>query len=96
MCSYLATAAEEVGADTFFGHQIDFGAEDEDTPVDGEKEIDLNPNEKTKSWKSWTKFRVNAAKMSEILIGRALEPHEKEVFLFPKSCRSMNSFNFCV
>lgn len=80
LCSYLATAAEEVGAELFFGRQLEF--EDEEN-----EEICENPNEKTKSWKSWTKFRVNAAKMCEILMGKPLEPHEKEIFLFPKACR---------
>ena len=91
LCSYLATAAEEVGADNFFGHQIeDFGDECNDVNLkEGEQQQDLeeSPNEKTRSWKSWTKFRVNAAKMCEILIGRPLEPFEKEVFLFPRACR---------
>ena len=36
---------------------------------------------------SRTKFRVNAARMCEILIGRSLAPFEKEVFLFPRACR---------
>lgn len=81
VCSYLATAAEEVGADNFFGHQIEFEDEDE---VEVEEE---RPNEKSKSWKSWTKFRVNAVKMCEILTGRPLAPFEKEVFLFPRACR---------
>lgn len=76
LCSYLSTAAEEVGADLFFGQELEF-----------EDEEDNEPNQKTKNWQSWTKFRVNAAKMSEILIGRSLEPFEKEVFLFPKACR---------
>ena len=39
------------------------------------------------SFFSRTKFRVNAARMCEILIGRSLAPCEKEVFLFPRSCR---------
>ena len=53
LCSYLTTAAEEVGADNFFGHQIDF--KDEDEPENGveEKEISESPNEKSKSWSSW-------------------------------------------
>ena len=102
LCSYLATAAEEVGADNFFGHQIeDFGDDcDENNSVnlteeEHEHPEDLkglddeveSPNEKTRSWKSWTKFRVKAAKMCEILIGRPLEPFEKEIFLFPRACR---------
>ena len=102
ICSYLATAAEEVGADNFFGHQIeDFGDDcDENNSVnlteeEHEHPEDLeglddeveSPNEKTRSWKSWTKFRVKAAKMCEILIGRPLEPFEKEIFLFPRACR---------
>ena len=95
LCSYLATAAEEVGADNFFGHQIDFGGDecnDDANLKEGEKYqeqelVEESPNEKTRSWKSWTKFRVNAAKMCEILIGRPLEPFEKEVFLFPRACR---------
>ena len=92
LCSYLATAAEEVGADNFFGHQIgkyyivvrkfcpltrllifnliEFD-EDEDDLKDGEEKeiLEESPNEKSKSWKSWTKFRINAVKMCEILIG---------------------------
>ena len=88
LCSYLATAAEEVGADTFFGQQIEFNdEEDAQDDVCQAQEIEEKPNEKIKSWKSWTKFRVKAAKMAEILLGKPLEPHEKEIFLFPKACR---------
>jgi len=82
----LTTAAEEVGADNFFGHQLEF-KDDEEPENDTEREIEESPNEKSKSWSSWTKFRVNAAKMCEILIGRPLAPFEKEVFLFPRACR---------
>ena len=55
LCSYLATAAEEVGADNFFGHQLDFNDDDDDPEKgDEEKEIEVDrPNEKTISWKSW-------------------------------------------
>ena len=54
LCSYIATAAEEVGADNFFGHQIDFNDEDEPDKDVEEKEIEVDrPNEKSKSWKSW-------------------------------------------
>ena len=88
LCSYLATAADEVGADTFFGQQIEFNdEEDAQDDVCQAQEIEEKPNEKIKSWKSWTKFRVKAAKMAEILLGKPLEPHEKEIFLFPKACR---------
>ena len=87
VCSYLSTAAEEVGAEIFFGQQIEFNDEDEPTEDDHEKILEERPNEKTRNWKSWTKFRVNAAKMAEILTGKDLEPHEKEIFLFPKACR---------
>lgn len=79
LCSYLATAAEEVCADTFFGQQVEFG----DDHDEGEGDV----NAKVKSWKSWTQFRVNASRMCEILIGRCLEQWEKEVFLFPRACR---------
>ena len=84
LCSYLATAAEEVGADIFFGQQIEFNDDEDD---DDQKENGEKPNEKILSWKSWTKFRVKAAKMAEILLGKPLDPHEKEIFLFPKACR---------
>ncbi len=94
LCSYLATAAEEVGADTFFGQQIelDDDLEEGGETNESEKEVELEipedlPNEKIKTWKSWTVFRVNAAKMCAILIGRPLHSFEKEVFLFPRSCR---------
>ena len=85
LCSYLATAAEEVGAGIFFGQQIEF--DDEEDDIEQEKELEEKPNEKTLSWKSWTKFRVKAAKMAEILLDKPLDPHEKEIFLFPKACR---------
>lgn len=52
-----------------------------------EHEIEECPNEKTKSWKSWAKFRINAIKMCQILMGKTLEPFEKELFLFPRACR---------
>ena len=87
LCSYLASAAEEVGAEIFFGHQIEFDEEIEPQNGGEERDLEEKPNEKTKSWRSWTKFRVNAAKMCEILIARSLEPNEKEVFLFPRACR---------
>ena len=82
LCSYLATAAEEVGAETFFGHQLEFDEEDDEC-----QEIEERPNDKVKSWKSWAKFRVNAVRTCEILMGRPLEQFEKEVFLFPRACR---------
>mgnify|MGYP001181904156 CR=1 FL=1 len=89
LCSYLATAAEEVGADIFFGQQIEFNDDEDD---DDEKENGEKPNEKILSWKSWTKFRVKAAKMAEILLGKPLDPHEKEISAINLS---LSDLEFC-
>ena len=35
----------------------------------------------------WTKFRMNAVRTCQILMGRPLQEWEKEVFLFPRACR---------
>ena len=108
LCSYLATAAEEVGADNFFGQEFCLGedgaeiqdeANNEDDSTDNVdavgdvenelKNLDLKEDqdeglpqaaeeeEKTLTWKSWTKFRVNAARMCEILMNKKLEEWEK-------------------
>ena len=126
LCSYLSTAAEEVGAETFFGREFRFvdSAETEandvivgDSDAGGldevEKELgklDLETKDEEKSskskstteqkseaeveetdvveeeeedkaatWKTWTKFRVNAVKMCEILMNKKLEEWEKVV-----------------
>ncbi len=35
----------------------------------------------------WRRFRTNAIQTCQILLGRSLEEWEKEMFLFPRSCR---------
>jgi hypothetical protein len=47
--------------------------------VDGDhaQEGEEEEEDKAASWKSWTKFRVNAAKMCEILMNRKLQEWEK-------------------
>ena len=37
--------------------------------------------------REWTQFRMNAVKTCQILMGRPLQEWEKEVFLFPRTCR---------
>ena len=47
-----------------------------------EDETELVEDEaKAASWKAWTKFRVNAAKMCEILMNRKLQEWEKVISL---------------
>ena len=43
--------------------------------------------EEIRSLIEWTKFRMNAVKTCQILMGRQLQEWEKEVFLFPRVCR---------
>jgi hypothetical protein len=76
LCSYMATAAEEIGAETFFSRGLDIGDDDEE---DVHRSEDPSAN--------WTRFRVNAVRMCEVLLARRLEEWEKEVFLFPRACR---------
>jgi hypothetical protein len=45
--------------------------------VDGDHAQEGEEEDKAASWKSWTKFRVNAAKMCEILMNRKLQEWEK-------------------
>ena len=47
----------------------------------------INTVEEFKTLREWTQFRMNAVKMCQILMGRSLQEWEKEVFLFPRTCR---------
>ena len=47
----------------------------------------INTVEEFKTSREWTQFRMNAVKMCQILMGRPLEEWEKEIFLFPRTCR---------
>ena len=126
LCSYLSTAAEEVGAETFFGREfrfVDVAETDDNDAVDGDADAggldevekvlgklgletkdesskskdeknsetetgSANETEETEiveeedkaaTWKTWTKFRVNAVKMCEILMNKKLQEWEKVV-----------------
>lgn len=68
LCSYLATAADEVGADSFFGQSADDAADES--------------QEEDDTLQKWRKFRVNAIKTSEILMNRKLDEWEKVSFRF--------------
>ena len=70
MCKYLSTAAEEIGADTFFGSG---------PGVDEEENGEVEPVEK------WRKFRVNAVQTCEILMARKLDEWEKVTFYLHRS-----------
>jgi len=39
----------------------------------------------------WKTFRMNAVITCEIMMGRSLDPSEREIFLFPRACRRCNS-----
>jgi len=128
LCSYLSTAAEEVGAETFFGREfrfvdtdenvagndvdaenvddvekefekLDLKKESEETEKDSKSEKDQEETElveeedKAASWTAWTKFRVNAVKMCEILMNRKLQEWEK-VILLNKSWLYFSIVNF--
>ena len=73
LCNYLAAAAAEVGADTFFA-----------AAVEGEG---TSSSEEENPWRSWRQFRVRAIQTCEAILSRSLEIWEKEMFLFPKACR---------
>ena len=58
---------------------------DLDDAVGPDDTADLEGEDKAASWKSWTKFRVNAVQMAQVLLGGIrLHEWEKEMFLFPK------------
>jgi len=92
ICNYLKAAADEVGADTFFGKEMIpvFMDQESDTEDKNEDDACDDNDKKTANWKSWALFRVNAAKMCQVILTGgegSLEEWEKEMFLFPRACR---------
>lgn len=66
----------------------ELSAVDLDDAVVPDEAVDMEGGDKAASWKSWTKFRVNAVQMAQVLLGGIrLQEWEKEMFLFPKACR---------
>jgi len=98
ICTYMRAAAEEVGAQTFFGQEFvgfpGLSGDGKSRSVDGSNADDdeevLEEDDKTASWKSWASFRMNAAKTCQVILtggSGKLEEWEKEMFLFPRACR---------
>ena len=73
-----------MGADCFFGKAFD------DIKFDG-TDAENEEDDGRGSAVAWKRFRVNAVRTCEIMMGGALNEWEKEMFLFPRACRRCHS-----